>query len=490
MKNIKYLLFGLLAFILFVSSTNAASLSVSANKSTVIVGSTVNVTVTANGAAGWEYCLTYDDSLFTLTSAPTDTGGKCVLTGSTLIGYKTVTFTFKAKKSGTGTIGLANYAMYDDNGSAVGVSAGSVRLTNKTQAEIEASYSTNANLRSLVVENYELTPAFDINTLEYSLEVENDVESVKVIATKADYTATVSGAGEISLQEGLNTINVVVTAQKGNKKTYVVNITRKELNPIQVNVDGKKLFIVRKTEGLEVPNYYVSDVEKYTSANYISVDEKSDEIPVFKSEISGYTLVALRDEDGNVGFYIWDKATDSYRLYTDINSGNLFIVVEQPETLLDEAKNTKEMMISNKKVVVYKLDDTDDYVLVYGMNAENGEKSWYKYDVSEKTFQRYNNKLLNTYKADLETFKKLLYMVAGIGGFFILLSFVLFIKNIKKNKIIKNGVAPVEESEEEEDEEEAIEEEPEEEKEVKEEEKVEEPKEEKKETKKKRKKTI
>ena len=377
MKKIKYLLFGLLAFILFVSSTKAASLSVSANKSTVIVGSTVNVTVTANGAAGWEYCLTYDDSLFTLTSAPTDTGGKCVLTGSTLIGYKTVTFTFKAKKSGTGTIGLANYAMYDDNGSAVGVSAGSVRLTNKTQAEIEASYSTNANLRSLVVENYELTPAFDINTLEYSLEVENDVESVKVIATKADYTATVSGAGEISLQEGLNTINVVVTAQKGNKKTYVVNITRKELNPIQVNVDGKKLFIVRKTEGLEVPNYYVSDVEKYTSANYISVDEKSDEIPVFKSEISGYTLVALRDEDGNVGFYIWDKATDSYRLYTDINSGNLFIVVEQPETLLDEAKNTKEMMISNKRVVVYKLDDTDDYVLVYGMNAENGEKSWY-----------------------------------------------------------------------------------------------------------------
>ena len=456
MKKIRYVIFSLLVFILFIGSAKAASLSVSANKSTVIVGSTVNVTVSANGAAGWEYCLSYDESLFALTSAPTDTGGKCVLTGSTLIGYSRVTFTLKAKKSGTGTIGLSNYAMYDDNGSAVGVSAGSVRLTNKTQAEIEASYSTNANLKSLVVENYELTPAFDVNTLEYNLEVDNDIESVKIVATKADYNASVSGAGEITLQEGLNAINIVVTAQKGNKKTYVVNITRKELNPIEVNINGKKYFIVRKTEGLEVPNYYVSDVEQYTSPNYKSVDEKSDEIPVFKSEISGYTLIALRDEDGNVGFYIWDKSNDSYRLYTDISSGNLFIVVEEPSELLEEASSTKEMMISNKKVVVYKLDGTDDYVLIYGMNAETGEKNWYKYDINEKTFQRYDNKLLNSYKNDLDKFKKLVYMLGGISCFFILMILFLFIKNIKKNKIIKNGVVNLEEPEEVEEVEEEI----------------------------------
>ena len=449
MKNIKYFVFSCLLFVLFIGGVEAASLSVAANKSTVVVGSTVNVTVTANGAAGWEYCLSFDESLFTLTGAPTDTGGKCVLTGSTLIGYSKVTFTLKAKKSGTGTVGLSNYAMYDDNGNAVGVSAGSVRLTNKTQAEIEASYSTNANLKSLVVENYELSPAFDVNTLEYNLEVDNDVEKVKIIATKADYNASISGGGEVDLQEGLNTFNIVVTAQKGNQKKYVVSITRKELNPIEINVDGKKLFVVRKTDGLEVPNYYASDVDKFSGANYISVDEKSDEIPVFKSEISGYTLIALRDEEGNVDFYIWDKITDSYRLYTDINSGNLFIAVEQPDVLLDEAKNSKEMMISNKKVVVYKLDNSEDFVLIYGMNAETGEKNWYKYDVHENTFQRYDNKLLKGYKEDLDNYKKLVYMIGGIACFFILLSFILFVKNLKKKKIIKNGIV-IEEDEDEE----------------------------------------
>ena len=435
MKKISYLIFSCLLFVLCLGYVDAASLGVSANKSTVVVGSTVNVTVTASGAAGWEYCLSFDESLFTLTSAPTDTGGKCVLTGSTLTGYSKVTFTLKAKKSGSGTVSFSSGAMYDDGGNSVAFSKGSVYLTAKTQAEIEASYSTNANLRSLGVDGYEITPEFSTDKLEYSLEVENDVESVNIVAVRADSTASVSGAGEVTLTEGINTFNIVVTAQKGNKKTYVLTINRKELNPIEVNVNGKKLFVVRKTDGLEVPNYYVSETDTYSSANYITEEGVDNEIPVFKSEISGYTLIALKDEDGNVEFYIWDKVTDSYRLYTELGSNNIFIVVEVPDKLLDEAKKKKNLTINNKEVEVYKLNYTDDYVLIYGMNAETGEKNWYKYDIKEKTFQRYDNGLVSEYEKKLAKYNKYGYILIGALGFFVLLSFILMVKKGKRDVI-------------------------------------------------------
>jgi len=452
----KYLVFICLLFVLFISKVDAASLSVRANKSTVVVGSTVNVTVTASGAAGWEYCLSFDESLFTLTSSNADSW-KCMRAGSSMGGGTTATFVLKAKKSGSGTVGVNNYSMIDDYSNPLPVSAGSVRLTCKTQAEIEASYSTNANLRSLSVDGFEITPAFDTNKLEYSLEVENDVERVHISAVRADNTASVSGAGDVELREGSNTFNIVVTAQKGNKKTYVLTITRKELNPIQVNVDGKQLIIVRKTEGLEVPNYYVTEKEVYTSPNYKSEDPEADEIPVFKSEISGYTLIALRDEEGNVGFYIWDKSNDSYRLYTELSASNLFIVVEEPDKLLDEASKTEEMEINNKKVKVYKLDSTSDFVLIYGMNAETGEKSWYKYDIKEKTFQRYDNSIVDSYEAKLNKYNKYGYILCGITGLFVLLTLIFMCKNRKKRHLlrqfangeIENKIEELEESNEE-----------------------------------------
>ena len=80
MKKIKYLLFVVVLMVLSIGSVSAASFKVTTNKSTVVVGSSVSVTVSVNGndAAGWEYCLSYDSSVFTLTSH----NSSCVLGGT------------------------------------------------------------------------------------------------------------------------------------------------------------------------------------------------------------------------------------------------------------------------------------------------------------------------------------------------------------------------------------------------------------------------
>lgn len=50
--------------------------------------------------------------------------------------------------------------------------------------------------------------------MSYALEVENSVESINVIATKEDSKSSVQGSGAITLSEGLNALNIVVTAEK------------------------------------------------------------------------------------------------------------------------------------------------------------------------------------------------------------------------------------------------------------------------------------
>ena len=50
MKKVRYLIFTLLVFGLGITFTYAASLKVTANKTTVVVGNTVTVTVNASGA--------------------------------------------------------------------------------------------------------------------------------------------------------------------------------------------------------------------------------------------------------------------------------------------------------------------------------------------------------------------------------------------------------------------------------------------------------
>src|SRR5699024_4335017 len=120
--------------------------------------------------------------------------------------------------------------------------------------------------------------------------------------------ASVSGTGEKELTEGMNSFKIVVTAEKGNKKTYTININRKELNPINVKVDDKDYTVVRKEDVLTAPTYYTSTTIKINDGD----------VPDFVSEITGYTLVGLKDEEGNISLYSYNEG--DYKLYQQIDT--------------------------------------------------------------------------------------------------------------------------------------------------------------------------
>ena len=424
-KKINYLVFTVVLSLAFVFTVSAASFSVSANKSSVVVGNTVKVTVKVSGAAGWEYCVNYDSSLFTLTSAGSDTGGKCVKTGSTMTGYSNVTYTFKARQSGSGTFSLSGAQAYNDDGDTISSSKGSVSVSAKTQAEIEANYSNNANLSGLRVEGYTITPSFSSSVTNYSLEVENDVESIVIRATKADGNASVSGTGERSLSEGSNVFRIVVTAQKGNTKTYTLVVNRKELDPINVTVDGKNYTVIQKADSITAPNYYTGST--------VEIDGKS--VPAFVSDVTKFTLVGLKDEEGNIGLFIYDNG--SYKAYKQITiEAFTFIPLEAKEEL-DGYDKKDTINIKETTVDVYNVDEDGEFVLIYGMNAATGKTGWYKYDTKEGTFQRFVDSKGNVLAAESNHEKNIYFYLTVLFAILSCISIILVISLIAMNSKLR-----------------------------------------------------
>ncbi|MEN1761624.1 stalk domain-containing protein [Anoxynatronum sibiricum] len=95
--------------------------------------------------------------------------------------------------------------------------------------------SDNANLKSLTISAGTLNPGFSENTLQYSVNVDNRVTSIKLTTVTADSNATVTINGTkviggnvipISLNTGNNMITILITAENGSTKTYAIHMNR------------------------------------------------------------------------------------------------------------------------------------------------------------------------------------------------------------------------------------------------------------------------
>ena len=86
--------------------------------------------------------------------------------------------------------------------------------------------------------------------------------------------------------------------------------------------------------------------------------------------------------------------------------------------------------IKNEKVVAYQ---NEENVLVYGVNIASGNKSFYRYDKEEQTFQRYS-------VADEKMSNNYLYLIIALGsvcGLLLILLIIVGSNSSKKTKLIK-----------------------------------------------------
>lgn len=427
----KKILVSLIAVVLFVPTmiVNASSASISVGASnTVMVGNNVTVTVTIAGKnggklGGWQANLSYDSSLLQLTGASTEGGGTRMAgyaSSAPGLASKKYTFTFKALKSGSAKVSVNSFSIWDFDENVMSATGGSKTIAIKTKEQIEASYSDNANLKSLSVGEYNLTPAFSKNVKEYTVEVPNDVESVVISASKEDANASVDGSGEKSLVEGNNKFNIVVTAQKGNSQTYVVNVYRKELNPINVSIDGKNYTLIRKVENLP----------KYKTFTESTTTYEDTEIPSLYNQNTGMTLIGVKDDDGNVSTFIYEDGNIK-NIYIELdNYAYSLLPLELKKSDLFKDYEIKTVEISGVSVQAYTLDNSK-YVVIYAQNVFDGEENYYSYFMSDGSFQVYNEDIAKSYEKRITNFKYVLYGLVGV----ILIQFlILIIRKPKKSK--------------------------------------------------------
>ena len=111
--------------------------------------------------------------------------------------------------------------------------------------------SDDATLKSLVLsnKNVSLDPAFDPDTENYTVLLPNGSKVPTVTAAKNDAKATVQTTQAKSFNTGENVATIVVTAEKGNTKTYTVTFTEMNalLSSLKVNGTSVTGFDSNKT---------------------------------------------------------------------------------------------------------------------------------------------------------------------------------------------------------------------------------------------------
>lgn len=296
--------------------------------------------------------------------------------------------------------------------------------------DVDPDKSSNNYLKSLSIDGVKISPDFNKDKIEYTAVVSGDKEKINIKGEVEDDKASVDGLGEKELKEGINKFEIAVTAENGQTRKYVISVTRKEKNPIEVTINKKKYTVAKKEIGLKVP-------EGFTKTTVV-IDKQ--EVIAYSNSFTGYLLVALVDEDGNAGWFIYNQKNGTYTKYSEFKTSGLRLILLEPNKKDIPYKYKKcKVEINGEYVDGYALELGSNYRIVYALNMDTGEKNFYLYDMEENTFQRFYNTQVEIYRNLL---KKLEIGLIGLGAVIIIMFIIIvsqFAVSRKTKKFIKSG---------------------------------------------------
>lgn len=443
-KTFNYLSIFLLMFISFTTNVFAADFGISLTSNTVTVGNTVTLRI--DGASSK---LT---GRFNVSSSNPNVAS--LSSSNVWVEKSTESIVISAKSAGTAVITVSpTDGISDELANEPKLTAKSITITVNAKQTIPSNNngsggggstyvapkakSSNNFLSSLTIDGLSLNEEFDKEKLEYTLTIPAETEKIKVNAQLADSNSKVVGTGEVKVSTGLNTLEIVVTAENGSKRTYVIQATVEELSPINVKIGKDEYTVIRKRN--ELPKISEYNIEKDITIN-------DNIIEGYYNEKLGYDLVGLKDTTGKINYYIYKNG--KYSLYKEhtFNGTTLQILDKKidgykaVEFIYDDDKITSYQEVKMDLIKnTYALDNNDisgnQFYLFYAKNVETGKEDLYQYDAAEKTVQRYNTNVLDMYKNNSDTYYRwLLVSLIVIVVLIILLILLSFKKNKKQVK--------------------------------------------------------
>lgn len=427
----------------------AAEAKIAFSDPSVMVGNEVTVTmkVTSDSALGTaEIMLAYDPAVLEFVSGTNANGGAGaikVLGTMDSADQKTFNFTlkFKTLQAGSTAVSVTSQEIYDVDSQIVTLSkqgSSTVKVTSP------ATYSKDATLKSLKISPGTLSPTFSADTLQYTAEVDANTTSLIVNAVAANAGANVTLQGDKNLKAGENEVVVKVTAEDGQTvKNYTITVTKPEggdtvtassengetvdaeFGDTTVTINGTDYNIATSFDESTLPEGFEVQTYQY----------KGTDVMAGKGLEKDLLLLYLKDSGGNGGFYIYNEEADSWSQFVQVETSSkaIIIVPMDSDTTVPEGFQERQVDIDGKQVTGWVVNSESDpeYCLFYAMNW-NGEKDFYRYDLSEKTIQRYfasgvsNEKyvtMANTYNRLTRDYRIQFYLLIAVS----LVSLVLFV---------------------------------------------------------------
>ena len=385
----------------------AATAKITFNDPKPQVGTEFTVTVkaaTADGnLGGADIVLSYDPAVIEFVSGNNANGGAgTVRLVGTMDSASTKSFDFslkfKAVQAGSTKISVSSSEFYDSDMQAMTVSHSG---SSSVQIQAPATYSSEASLTSLKVSPGGISPAFSPDVTSYTASVGADVSKIAVSAERKDPKAKLVVSGDSNLQPGENKVVCKVTAEDGKTvKSYTITVTRavsgeteapsesgtEETQPavmgeLKAEIEGEEYLVAASFDQSLLPAGFTTSTVTYQEQD------------IMGGENNGLTILYLQDSAGGEGFWFYDAESGEFTRYANIHVSEKNITVlpaeEAPEVPEGFAETTIQLNGDYKvEGWVWESDTEQRYCVVYGMN-ENGEKGLYRYDIGEKTIQRY-----------------------------------------------------------------------------------------------------
>jgi len=267
------------------------------------------------------------------------------------------TLTFKAKQMGTTTLSIKDVVIGDTKAiihssnvvdktvTIIGLDQDIPASTNKTppakapsrkpsttSTKKDDNKSSDNQLKSLLVNNAKMSPAFSSDILDYQVVIPSNVNKLDLKYITNDSKATVKVEGNTNLKDNA-VVKVIVTAEDGSSRTYTLKVKKSD------EASSNRLILLNVKEGSlkeafdsDLYEYNITVPKKFSKLTIDAIPESKDS----KVEIIGnrnlgkngsIILIKLTDKNGFNSYYRLNvKKSDTVQLF-GIDIRYIFIIL-------------------------------------------------------------------------------------------------------------------------------------------------------------------